>query len=166
VLAAEEDAGELVAGVQELVQGGVQVRVGNPDRALAVIVFAGQQGRLTQEFLEEGGGDAFGPLDDGLRSTRPGRAASAGSSRSARLVVSRNVTSALELSPSISLSNWNNSGCSPGRVFSRCSAIRSTSSTTIMAGCRVRATEQASLIRSRARPEITITVASGSRASR
>jgi hypothetical protein len=43
------------------------VRVGDPDRALAVVVFAGQQGRLAQELLEEGGGDAFGPLDDVLR---------------------------------------------------------------------------------------------------
>ena len=51
------------------------MRVGDPDRAVAVGVgfgfgfgfgFAGQQGGLAQEFLEEGGGDAFGALDDGV----------------------------------------------------------------------------------------------------
>ncbi len=77
LLAAEEDAGQLVAAVEKLVQRGVQVRVGDPDRAVAVavVVFAGQQGGLAQEFLEEGGGDAFGPLDDGLRAGAAARRA-------------------------------------------------------------------------------------------
>jgi len=52
VVAAEEDAGQLVAGVQELVEGGVQLRVGDPDRAVGLVLFAGQQGGLAQDFLE------------------------------------------------------------------------------------------------------------------
>jgi hypothetical protein len=53
--------------VKEVVEGGGQVGVRHPDGALSLVVFAGQEGGLAQEFLEEGGGDAFGALDDGVQ---------------------------------------------------------------------------------------------------
>src|ERR671914_54940 len=85
-------------------------------------------------------------------STRPGRDASAGSSRSARLVVMTKITSASSPIPSISFKSRNSSEVAPKPIAVRSWATRSTSSSTTIAGWRSRAIAQASPISPRAAP--------------
>src|SRR5919106_2606936 len=91
-------------------------------------------------------------------STRPGREASAGSSRSARFVVMTKITSASSPIPSISLSRRKSREVAPKPIAVRSWATRSTSSSTTIAGWRLRAIAQASATSASAAPVRITTV--------
>src|SRR5919106_2289895 len=91
-------------------------------------------------------------------STRPGRAASAGSSRSARFVVMTKITSASSPIPSISFRRRKSSEVAPKPIAVRSWATRSTSSRITIAGWRLRAMAQASATSPSAAPVRITTV--------
>src|SRR5829696_1375708 len=94
---------------------------------------------------------ASGSVISTATSTRPGRAASAGSSRSGRFVVRRKSRSASGAPPSMASSRSNRIGLAAGPCV-RAWATRSTSSRTTAAGCRSRASSAAAPMATRARP--------------
>jgi hypothetical protein len=64
--AAEQDSGELVALVEQLIQGRLEVGVAYGKGTISVLVSAlsADEGGAPQQLFEEGGSDAFGSCDD------------------------------------------------------------------------------------------------------